>query len=86
MKELQSFIGIAQYYKRFILNFANKANPLYLLLKKNQIFKWKEKQEKAFQIIKKELSNSPVIAYLNFDKPFILYTDASYIRLGAILA
>ena len=46
---------------------------------------WKENQEKAFEVLKKKLITAPVLMYPNFEKEFILYTDASKIALGAIL-
>ena len=46
---------------------------------------WKENQEKAFEALKKKLITAPVLMYPNFEKEFILYTDASKIALGAIL-
>ena len=75
-----------QYYRQFIKGFANIAQPLYKLLKNNQPFEWTEKQEKAYQTLKEKLLAELIIGHSNFNKKFKLYTDASDIGLGAVLA
>ncbi len=56
------------------------------LLKKDVPFIWESKQQWAFETIKKKLTTAPVLAYLNFEKLFLLYTDISKKGVGAILA
>ena len=60
-KDVQSFLGFANFYKRFIKDFAKLASPLTALTKKNQPFQWTAAKESAFQAIKKAFSTVPVL-------------------------
>lgn len=80
------FLALASYNRRFIPGFATTAGPLNDLLKKNQHSKWEEEHTKAFEALRGSLLTPPVLAYPDFSKPFLLYTDASSFGLGAILA
>ncbi|GJZ44348.1 putative reverse transcriptase domain-containing protein [Tanacetum coccineum] len=59
--EVRSFLGLAGYYRRFIENFSKIAKPLTSLTQKNQKYEWGEKQEKAFQMLKDNLCNAPIL-------------------------
>jgi hypothetical protein len=84
--EIRAFLGLAMYYRRFVKNFANIAEPLNDLLKKNPRTRfWTAKHQKAFDQIKEALTTSPVLAKPDWTKPFKLYTDACATGLGAIL-
>ena len=83
---IRSFLGLCSYYRRFIKGFSKIAKPLNELLKKeNKDFKWTEKQQEAFDMLKEKLMNHPVLEYPNYEKEFILITDASGNGLGAVL-
>ena len=84
--EVRSFLGLVGYYRRFVKKFSDKAAPLNALMRKEQTWKWTEDCQKAFETLKGEIAARPVSAYPDFSKPFRLYTDASNIGLGAILA
>lgn len=86
LNQLRSFLGLASYYRRFVKNFAHIAAPLNSLLKKNINWTWGEAQHRAFDSLKEALTNPPVLAHPHFDRPFIVYTDASDVALGAVLA
>ena len=86
VKTLLSFLGLASYYRRFVSRFAAIASPMHLLTKKDAPFVWTEQCQLAFEKIKKLLISAPVLAFPQFDRPFILETDASGIGLGAVLA
>lgn len=86
IKSVRSFVGLASYYRRFIKGFSTIAAPLTDLTKKNARFHWSEACEHAFQTLKNLLCSAPVLSYPNFDKDFILQTDASDVGLGAILS
>ena len=73
VKGLQSFLGSCNYFNRFIGNFAEMAEPLTRLLKKNNKFVWKEEQDSAFTALKDALTNAPVLALPNINKPYSLY-------------
>ena len=101
-KEVHSFVGLALYYRRFIPNFAKWAGPLHALIvpasfkqkirkgemKKSNLpeFKWTPACQEGFNQLKKALTEAPVLAYLDYSKPFILETDASLKGLGAVLS
>ena len=84
--EVRSFLGLVGYYRRFVKKFSDKAAPLNALLRKEQVWKWTPECQNAFETLKGEIASRPVSAYPDFSKPFRLYTDASNIGLGAILA
>lgn len=84
-KEVQRFYGFANFYRQFIKNFAALAMPLSNLTKKNVPFVWTEECETAFQTLKTELCSKRVLAFPDFTKEFIVYTDASKEAIGAIL-
>ncbi|CAB4441358.1 unnamed protein product [Rhizophagus irregularis] len=84
--QVRSFLGLCSYYRRFIKNFARIAKPLYYLVKKEVPFEWTEKQQEAFKELKIRLMEKPVLDHPNFEKEFILITDASEEGLGAVLS
>ena len=77
MKQLQQFLGMANYYRKFIKNFAAIASPLYALLYDNTIWSWDENCEKAFQDIKKALTSYPILRQPDMKQQFIINVDAS---------
>ena len=85
VEKLRSFLGLAGYYRRFIPHFSSVAAPLTQLTQKSATFQWGAPQQKAFSILKQSLCSAPVLAYPDFDRPFILQTDASNVGLGAVL-
>ncbi|KAL2085064.1 hypothetical protein ACEWY4_020582 [Coilia grayii] len=97
--ELRSFLGFASYYRRFVEGFSKLAAPLHQLVgrlsgprRKEKTpptplgEAWDESCERAFQSLKRKLTSAPVLAYADFQKPFILEVDASHGGLGAILS
>ena len=68
VKDIQKFLGLANYYHRFIENFASIAMPLHDLVKKDQKWDWMEKQEKAFRKLKERFTKEPVLATPDIDK------------------
>lgn len=94
LKEVRSFLSFAGYYRRFIPHFAQIAEPIQELLRghpkkyqKTQIpIEWNEDRDIAFQLLKKKLTEPPVLGYPDYQQPFHLYTDASKKGLGAVLS
>ena len=84
-RQLRGFIALASYYRKFVKNFSKITTPLNKLLKKNVRYVWTKEQQQAFENLKNHLTTPPILAYPNFNKLFILYTDASTFALGAIL-
>lgn len=83
--QLRGFLGLAGYYRKFIPRFSDIAKPLSELLKKNQEYTWGKEQEKSFNRIKEKLTNAPVLAYPDYEKTFVITTDASKIAIAAVL-
>ena len=86
VKEVQQFVGLASYYRRFIAGFANIAQPLHNLTRKGAVFTWTDQCKEAFKVLKSKLISSPVLCYPDFSRSFCLETDASIKGLGAILS
>lgn len=84
LKQLRSFLGLSNCYKRFIRDYRIIARPLTQLLKKDS-FCWTDDSTFAFNQLKQALSSSPVLALPDFSKPFIVETDASNKGIGAVL-
>ena len=80
------FLGHVSLLKRFVPDFSTIVEPLVLLLRGKVEFCWGESQQKAFTLLKNSLSLAPLLAYPDFDKPFIVQTDASLKALGAVLS
>jgi hypothetical protein len=83
--ELRSFLGLAQYFRRFIQGYASIVHCLYDLMKPNAIFTFSEKHKKAFELVKSALARAPVLKNPDFSKPFELWTDASTHGIGSVL-
>ena len=86
VKALRSFLGLAAYYRRFVPNFSRVAGPLHSLTKKDVPFDWSEECQRSFEELKVLLTTTPILCFPNFQRPFILDTDASGCGLGAVLA
>ena len=77
VKEVRSSVGVCSYYRRFIPNFSQIAEPIIDLTRKYAHFKWTDVHQTAFQVIKDSLTTVPLLVYPDSNKPFTLYTDAS---------
>jgi hypothetical protein len=85
-KELQSFIGFCNYYRKYIKNLSGIAAPLYNLLKGNSMgIGWNQEAEEAFIELKNKINKDISLCIPDFTKPFILTTDASRTGIGAAL-
>jgi len=85
-KEIQQFLGLANFYRRFIKNFSELARPLSSLTRKNTPFAWSDSQEEAFIKLKDAFCSAPVLTIPDPSKPFIVETDASNFAIGAVLS
>ena len=82
VKEVQSFLGFANYYRRFILGFSKIATALHDLTKSTTQFEWNDKTQKSFEQVKEALLQEPVLVMFDPSKPIELETDASDYALG----
>nr|GFA61521.1 reverse transcriptase domain-containing protein [Tanacetum cinerariifolium] len=85
VKGVRSFLGRAGFYRRFIQDFSKISRPKTHLLEKNTPFIFSEDCIKAFQTLKKKLTEAPILIAQNWDLPFELMCDASDFVIGAVL-
>jgi len=89
LKELRSRLGLFSFYHQYIKGFSSITTPMYELTQiengKYVPFVWNEKRQKAFNEIKRKMMMAPIIVHPDFEKLFILYTDASREGIGAVL-
>jgi len=84
-KQLQSFLGLAGYYRKFVPHYAHIAAALSDLLKKGARFVWTPEADKAFLDLKSRLSTRPVLRPPNYLLPFSMSVDASDLAIGSVL-
>src|SRR5215469_9194751 len=85
VKEVERFIGLVNYYRRFIRNFSVIARPLHDLKRQDRAWRWGRDESEAFLTLKNALSTAPTLRIPDPEKPFRLTTDASDFATGAIL-
>ena len=86
VKQLQSFLGAASYYSKFILNIADIAKHLYKVIKKNAIWEWKNECDNLFRVLKQRLSESPILSMCDPNLLLKVDCDASKYGLGTVLS
>ncbi|XP_041863718.1 uncharacterized protein K02A2.6-like [Melanotaenia boesemani] len=84
--ELKSFLGLLNYYHRFLPNLATELAPLHVLLRQEVGWKWNREQEKAFEKAKNMLNTSDVLVHYSADRELILSCDASPYGIGAVFS
>ena len=84
--ELRRFLGLANFYHKFVKGFADIAAPLHGLLKKNTDFGWTKAHQVAFDRLKEALCTAPVLSHVDPTKPFVIEADASRHAVGAVLS
>lgn len=85
LKQVRGFLGLASWYRRFILNFSSEVSPISDVVSTKKRFHWTEAAQKAFENIKSLLTSAPVLANPDFSKKFFLQCDASDFGIGAVL-
>ena len=87
VKEMIQFLGLTNYYRKFIYSYAHIAEPLNKLLRgRKKDFIWTPCWQQAFDNLKSKLITSRILGYPDFTLPFVLYTDASDMAIGAVLS
>ena len=84
-QQLLHFVGLINWFKRFIPNLAQHAACLYQLTSKSAIWNWTVQHQDAFQHLKNVLASAPVVHMPDFQQPFILMCDASDVQIAAVL-
>ena len=86
VKEVKQFLGLSNYYRRFVKDYAQIAEPLHKIQRKSkQPFHWDNTCQLAFDNLKQKLITPPILAYPDFSLPFIVYSDASNTAIGGLL-
>jgi hypothetical protein len=83
--DIQSFLGLAGYYQRFIEGFLKITKPMTELLKKDKKFEWTPACEASFQELKKRLMTAPILVMPHMEKLFSIYCDEFGQGLGCVL-
>ena len=86
VRELQSFLGLCNFYRKFIKNFAKNMEPLRKLLKKDNQFIWDDETDRAFNKLKFSFNTDEVLIFPDPDKEFIVETDTSDFAIGYVLS
>ena len=86
VKDVQKFLGLANYYCRFIEGFAAIARPLHNMVKKDKKWDWTERQEKVFRELKERFTKEPVLAAPDLDKKMRIEVDASDYAMERVLS
>ena len=84
-KEIKQFLGLVGYYQKFIPRFADIAWPMTHLTWLDQPFEWTDKCQSSFELLKEALIKEPILLFLDPNKPYILYTDASKYAWSCVL-
>lgn len=85
LAEVQRFVGMASYFRKYINLFAQKAQPLHNLCKKNVEFEWTDDCNEAFEKLKTALTTAPVLAFADFSRKFYISVDASNHAVGGYI-
>jgi hypothetical protein len=85
VSEVRSFLGLAGYYRMFILSFSKVAKPITELLKKGNKYIWNDACDEAFKVLKKLLTTMSVLTQPDIAKAFDICCDASGTSLGGVL-
>lgn len=85
LKEVRSFLGLCNFYNRFIPNFSTVFAPLYKLTRKNASFEWSIDQNKCFNLVKDMFRSDKVLKLFNSKLESAIETDASSCGIGAVL-
>jgi len=85
VKDIRKFLGLINYYRRFIKDFAQVARPINTLTRKDVKWQWEEEQQKAFDKLKEIFTTRPVLAAPDLDKEFRVEADASNYTTGGVL-
>ncbi|KAE8691406.1 hypothetical protein F3Y22_tig00110890pilonHSYRG01301 [Hibiscus syriacus] len=83
--ELRAFLGLANYYRRFMKGYSKIATPLTELLKKDKVWEWSTTCHNAFEKLKEPMVSEPMLALPDYTKPFVVFTDASDVSNGGVL-
>ena len=85
-KEVRAFLGLSGYYRNYIPQYSDVAEPLVRLTEKRAVFQWMKEHQAALEALKEKLVNAPILAYPRQQGTFFLDCDASNVAIGAVLS
>jgi hypothetical protein len=85
-KEVQSFLGFVNFYRRFIQDFSHHARPLFDLTKNDEKWHWDAEEQSAFDVLKKHIISAPILTSPDNSSPFRIEADSSDFATGAVLS
>jgi len=85
VKEVQKFLGLANYYRQFVKDFAKLAKLLHRLVRKDEKWNWEQEQEVVFKELKRVFTTRPVLVVLDLNKEMRVEADASEYATGGVL-
>ena len=86
VKQVRRFLGFGNFYRQFIRNFSNIVHPLNELLRKDKRFDWTQECQDAFENMKKQFTEEPVLAMPDHSKPFQIESDMLKYATGVVLS
>ena len=86
IKDMQKFLGLANYYRQFVKDFARVTKPLHKIMRKEMKWSWGERQQKAFEELKERFTMEPVLVTPDLDKEMRVEADASDFAIGGVLS
>ena len=84
-KEVKQFLGLAEYYHKFIPRFSDLSRPLTRLTRKDVLFEWTKECQSCFELLKEKLCTYPILQYPDPNKSYVLFTDASKYGWAGVL-
>ena len=85
VKDVQKFLGLANYYRRFVKDFAKIARPLHEMTRKEMKWSWGERQQRSFEELKERFTIEPVLVTPDLDREIRVEVDASDFAIGGVL-
>jgi len=86
VKDVRKLLGLANYYRRFIKDFAQVARPINMLMRKDEKWTWGDSQQKAFEELKQIFTTKPVLAAPDLNKEFRVEADTLNYVTGGVLS
>jgi hypothetical protein len=86
VRDIRVFLGLANFYRRFVRNFSKIVSPMTSLLRKNHKFDWTPAAREAFDNLRSAFTTAPILRHFNPTLPVILEADASDYAIGAIIS
>src|ERR1700726_702205 len=84
--DIQTFLGLANFYRQFIKDFSKTIAPITKLLQKNVQFHWNAAADKAFKTLKKAFTTAPILKHFDYSRPAVVEADASDFAQGGVLS